>query len=112
MKLGIYHVKFTSAQQSYGEGLAVFKDTSINGGDTGYVYLGSFSIDATNVSAKIKVKRWNHGAVSIFGPLQDFDLDLKGTVAPDAASFSVTGSVVQMPGMKITINGRRVSDAA
>lgn len=39
---GIYHVRFSSSidGRNFGEGLATFKDGSVNGGDHGYLYLG------------------------------------------------------------------------
>lgn len=111
MKAGIYHVKFRSNQQSHGEGLAVIKDGSINGGDQGYLYLGSFKVDGVNVSAKVKVKKWSNALTSVFGNLADFDLDLRGSFTADFGAFSITGSMIQMPTMRITIEGRRVSDA-
>jgi len=111
MKAGIYHVRFSSVQGNHGEGLAVFKDGTINGGDHGYLYLGTFRRDGANVTASLRVKRWNVGAVSVFGPLAEFGLELTGTVAPDDSSFLVSGPVSGQQQFRIEINGRRIADA-
>lgn len=112
MKAGIYHVKLRSSQQSHGEGLAVIKDGSINGGDQGFLYLGSFIVDGVNVVAQVKVKKWSSALTSVFGNLAEFDLDVRGSFTADFGSFSIAGSMVQAPAMKITIEGRRIADAA
>lgn len=108
---GIYHVKFTASSRDFGEGLAVFKDGKINGGDPGYLYLGAYEMTGLQIAAKIKVKRWNPAVTSVFGNLAEFDLDLSGTITADDAKFAVTGFVVQNRQQKISIDGRRLADA-
>ena len=113
MKPGIYHVKFSAAASSnFGEGLAVFKDGKVNGGDMGYLYRGSYEISDSKVIAKLKVKRWNPAVTSIFGSFPEFDLDLTGHMPPDASLFYAEGPVVQNPKLRMTVNGRRLDDAA
>jgi hypothetical protein len=114
MNPGIYYVKFSSPTTSMsGEGLAVLKDGTINGGDIGYLYIGSFTVkDDTAITADLKVKRWNPAITSLFGNLPEFDLNLSGHVAADLTSFSATGGVIGRPGVTIVIKGRRLSDAA
>lgn len=111
MKSGIYHVKFTSSQNIYGEGLAVFRDGTINGGDAGFLYLGSYQEVPAGVMAKLKIKNWNPSIRSTFGNLSEFELDLRGTFAADLSTFTVTGGTPQRPGASISITGRRLADA-
>lgn len=94
-----------------GEGLAVFKDETINGGDHAYLYLGSYKEAGDSVTAKLKIKKWNNSAISVFGPLKDFDLELQGNFQSAGAAFQVTGHTPQMPGATITIIGNRLADA-
>lgn len=108
MKNGIYHVRFSSQQGSHGEGLVVVKDGAVNGGDPGYLYLGTMLSDSNAVSGRLEVKRWNTKLPSIFGPLGSFSLDLSGTINGDG--FTVTGNVSHQPALRITISGRRLSD--
>lgn len=111
MKAGIYHIRFSSAQGDHGEGLAVFKDGTVNGGDQGYLYLGTFRQDGSQVTAWLRVKRWNKSAVSVFGPLAEFGLQVGGTVAADDSSFKVAGPVSENQLFRIEIVGRRIADA-
>jgi len=113
MKPGIYHVTFApSLQQDQADGLVVVKGDTINGGDPGYIYRGSFKISGTKIAATLNIKRWNQYAVSIFGNIAAFDLEIEGQVSPDLSSFSGQGFVLQNPQMRLTFNARRIDDAA
>lgn len=111
MNSGIYSVKFATPL-GYGVGLAVFKDGSINGGDNGFLYLGKYTTDGAHVTAQLNVKQWQPGVSSVLGPYTNFDLNLRGTLQADGSSFSVSGAAVKAPNIKISIEGRRISDAA
>ncbi|MEY2489633.1 MAG: hypothetical protein QOC70_1575 [Verrucomicrobiota bacterium] len=112
MKPGIFHVTFSSpATHLSGEGLAVIKSGTINGGDLGYLYSGTFIQADSSVSSSLTIKQWNAKVTGIFGPLKEFALTLTGTVSDDRNSFAVTGSVVENPQTTISINGRRLADA-
>lgn len=112
MKPVIYAVKFPAASSyNFGEGIAVFKDGNINGGDLAYFYRGSYYISNSTVTAKLRVKRWNPAVASIFGSFPEFDLDLNGHIPPDWSLFHREGVVIQNPQLHITIDGRRLDDA-
>jgi hypothetical protein len=112
MQPAIFHVKFTSSLRDFGEGLAIFKDGKINGGDHGYLYIGSYEMTDAGVSGRINVKRWNPSVTSVFGNLAEFELNLNGSLAADGSTFSASGTISQMPQMSISINGRKLADAA
>ena len=111
MTPGIYRVKFSSVQQGYGEGLAVFKDGTINGGDDGYLYVGHYTRDGKIVNAQIKINRWSQNAVSVFGNIQTFDLVLRGEIADNLSEFTVSGFAAQLPNLNIIVQGQRLADA-
>jgi hypothetical protein len=112
MKPGIYHVKFAAvSSHNVGEGLAVFGDGKVNGGDPGYIYQGSYELVESKVKAKLHVKRWNPSFVSIFGNFAEFDLAFEGQMPADWSLFYAEGTVVQYPQLRITVNGRRLADA-
>jgi hypothetical protein len=110
MKQGIYHVKFSSSLGAMGEGLAVFKDGKVNGGDQGYLYIGSYAVNGSNVTAQLKIKRWNPAWVSIIGNINEFNLALTGSFSND--TFSVKGTSPAIPQAQIEINGRHLADPA
>ena len=109
---GIFHVTFKSSMGHGGEGLAVVKDGAVNGGDTGYLYQGSLSEADSQISGTLQISRWNRASVSIFGPLERFALELTGMVDAANDGFTVAGGVAGQPGLKITIRGRRIAEAA
>jgi hypothetical protein len=108
---GIYHVDFSSNVSNFGSGIAVFKSGSVNGGDHGYLYSGSFSGNGSEVTAMLVVKQWNPDVDSVFGPKKEFQLSLVGAQTPDR-NFVVEGNVVSEPLLKITIKGRFLSQVA
>ena len=111
MKPGIYHVRFASLlHQDQGDGLVIIKGQTINGGDVGYIYRGSFTITGTKLTTRLNIKRWNQYAASIFGNIAAFDLDIAGDLSTDLTSFSGQGFVVQNPQMRLTLNAQRIDD--
>lgn len=111
MQDGIYHVTFSSSLGAAGEGLAVVKNGTVNGGDAGYLYQGGLSQNGEQVSGTLQISRWNRNMVSVFGPLDRFALQLSGAAAAND-SFTVTGGIPNQPGLAITIRGRRLAEAA
>jgi hypothetical protein len=113
MKPGIYYVTFSSAStQNAGEGIAVFKDNKVNGGDIGYFYRGSYSIKDSIITARLQIHRWNPVVTSVFGSYAEFELEVTGSVTADSELFSADGTMTQQPQLNIMIKGRRLGDAA
>jgi hypothetical protein len=112
MKPGIYHVRFaTTFQHDQGDGLVIVSNQqTMNGGDIGYIYRGSFTVSGTKLTARLNIKRWNQYAVSIFGNIAAFDLDIEGHLSSDLTSFSGEGAVVQNPKMRLSLNAQRIED--
>lgn len=111
MQDGIYHVRFSSSVGSSGEGLIVVKQGTVNGGDAGYLYIGELGVSGETLSVQLNIKRWNPSHVSVFGPLDNFGLQLLGKENAEG-SFTVTGGIPSHPGSSITISGRFLSTAA
>lgn len=111
MQDGIYHVSFSSNANDFGEGIAVIKNGSVNGGDHGYVYAGTLQEVSGAISAVITIKQWNRGVPSVFGPASELVLELVGSSSGEAA-FTANGSVRGHPGQMITIRGEFLSKAA
>lgn len=107
---GIYHVTFSSSND-LGEGIAVFKGNSVNGGDHGYLYTGTKTGQSDQFTSMLTIKQWNPVARSIFGPIKEFVLELNGSFS-DNNSFVAQGCVAGQPDKKITIRGRYISAAA
>jgi hypothetical protein len=108
---GIYHVAFSSGTSAFGEGIAVFKGASVNGGDHGYTYSGTKNESGTSFASTLAIKRWNPSAHSIFGPVNEFSLELSGSTS-GANGFLAQGHVVGQPHLKITVRGKYLAAAA
>lgn len=108
---GIYHVTFSSNSNDFGAGIAVFKGSSVNGGDHGYLYTGSMSGSGGQFTSSLKIKQWEPSVQSVFGPEKEFTLELTGASTNDQ-SFTAEGHVAGQPQAKITIRGRYLSAAA
>lgn len=107
MQTGLYSVEFSSGTGSFGAGIIVFTGDKVYGGDAGYYYTGSVEAGEGTTMARIRVGHHHGERNSIFGSLNEFNLDLTGSLTQDAVNFS--GHVVEHPAMKIAIKGRRVS---
>jgi hypothetical protein len=113
MTPGIYYVTFSAAATgNVGEGLAVFKDNKVNGGDIGYLYRGSYTISSNSITADLHIKRWNAAIHSVFGSFPEYHLRVRGTASADWGNFTVEGDMVEHPQFRISIKGRRLGDAA
>jgi hypothetical protein len=112
VKEGLYHVDFISGNRSTGQGTVVIKGTTVNGGDTGFVFSGRIYGTDEKLTADLHVTRWNAGHVSVFGNLPEFHLSLSGKASAAKGTFSVSGSVKGRPGLNIAIEGRYLSPAA
>ena len=110
MRDGMYHVIFSSAQGA-GEGLAVFKGESVNGGDDGYLYTGPKTQKGDAFKSTLTIKKWKQDAQSIFGNVQQFTLNLEGRDSP-GGGFEASGHVVGQPDARISIRGRFLSELA
>lgn len=111
MQDGIYHVTFSSNSNDFGQGIAVFKGDSVNGGDHGYLYTGTKSGQAGQFTSRLTIKQWNNSVQSVFGPAKEFVLELNGS-ASGGNGFLAHGHIAGQPQAKITIRGQYLSAAA
>ncbi|HDS1132012.1 GrlR family regulatory protein [Stenotrophomonas maltophilia] len=110
MKDGIYHVNFSSNMQSMGDGVAVFKGQSVNGGDAGYTYSGHLDGNDHGFASTLSIKRWNDFSESVFGALDEFRLQFTGKF--DDFGFDAEGYIVGQPQARITVRGRFLAPVA
>ncbi|MCR1572641.1 GrlR family regulatory protein [Stenotrophomonas sp.] len=110
MKDGIYHVRFSSNMRGVGEGIAVFKAGAVNGGDSGYTYSGTLATADGGFSARLTIKRWDPSSESIFGGLDQFELEFRGS--DTTFGFSAKGSIVGHPEATLAVDGRYLTPAA
>ncbi|WP_312299223.1 GrlR family regulatory protein [Stutzerimonas nitrititolerans] len=111
MNSGIFEVSFRSSIQDFGEGLVVIKDGTVNGGDAHYLYTGQFAESSGTTNAKIKVQMWKAGSTSIVN-IDNYELDLTGTIDFEHGALRLRGQVVGQPSLVVSVEGRKIADAA
>lgn len=99
---GLYAVHFKT-QYSAGTGVVSVSNGSINGGDTGYAYQGKLKYTSQGVSTTLSVWRFDPQMESVFGPADNFELDVSGPHSDK--SFELTGNIKGHPAQKIDISG-------
>jgi hypothetical protein len=79
IKDGIYYANFYTPNKSdSGEGIAVFRDGYLNGGDHGYTYQGRFIRNEYEASLEATIERWKPDVESVFGHLKSYKIKFKG----------------------------------
>lgn len=101
---GFWTVQFQGVQGG-GGGVAVFNKHKVQGGDSGYTYLGTYEESGNNVKAKIKVSNFSPGFPNVMGHQGDFELEFSGTVNGDV--MNVTANLVGAPNMKLQAQLKR-----
>jgi len=108
METGVYSVRFTGPK-TFGSGVVVVDRGRLHGGDHGYYYIGGYRITEPNrLSAQLHIARHQPGIESVFGPLDQFDLELFGTST--ATSFSTQAQIAGHTSISIQVEGRKVSN--
>ena len=97
----------SNLMQGVGEGIAVFKGERVNGGDSGYRYLGFKQGDGAGFTAKLSIKRWDPGSECLFGGVDQFELEFRGDATE--AGFSAQGSIVGRSEATLVVVGRYVA---
>lgn len=108
---GIYHLRFTSSSNDYGEGIAVVKDGSFNGGNGGFVFTGTQQINGDKFTCTLSIKQWNEEVVSIFGPIKEFTLEITGVNTSDGG-FVANGNLAGHTEASITVKALYLSSLA
>jgi hypothetical protein len=102
METGLWTVEFFSSLGLGGNGIAVLKDKRILGGDAGYYYEGTYSLENGKFTGTITVIRYDKNIISVFGDIDKFSFDFEGTLLSDEYSIraSVKGYNFQSKGKK------------
>ena len=104
---GFWIVQYEGVQGN-GGGVAVFMKGHVLGGDTGFIYTGTYQTNEQELSARVKVRNFLPEVPSVLGVKGDFELALKGTVA--GSIIKAAASLVGQAGPGIVVKLTRVSD--
>jgi hypothetical protein len=95
---GFWTVQFTGVQ-GWGAGVVTFMAGQVFGGDSGFLYEGTYTQQGNAMNARVHVRRYVAGAPNVMGR-DNFDLELTGTLQGN--TIGVTGVI---PGTQLRLNG-------
>ena len=103
MERGLWTVEFKTNVGGAGTGTIILDKGRVAGGDAGYYYIGKYTLDQDKITAEAKIRKYNPGHVSVFGPLEYGDLKIVGSIS--GSLMDATGQLDQLPSAKMTIKG-------
>ena len=95
---GFWTVQFTGVQ-GWGAGVITLIGGRLFGGDSGFLYTGTYTQQGNALTARVHVKQFVTGAANVMGR-NEFDLELTGTLQGN--TLAATGSV---PGTQLRLTG-------
>jgi hypothetical protein len=102
---GFWIVQYEGVQ-GYGGGVAVLIKGHILGGDTGFLYTGTYQTDEVTLSARIMVRNFLPEVPNVLGVAGDFELLMKGDIAGQTIRGSAT--LIGQEGAGIDIANKRL----
>jgi len=106
---GLWTVEFISTINRYGRGVLIVNDNRLLGGDDGYYYSGTWNVTDNNIEAHINVIKYDDNSVSVFGNINQFQLNLNGEI--DEYQFNAVGTIVNNPQAQIRVVGTKRVDS-
>ena len=85
--------------QGFGSGVATFINGQVFGGDSGFMYIGTYTLQGNTVKANVHIKPHVAGAANVMGQ-SEFDLQFTGTL--NGNTLNVTGTI---PGTQLQLQG-------
>ena len=84
-----------------GGGVAVFENGKVLGGDTGYTYVGTYTIQNNTLKARVKVSNFLPSVPNVLGLQGDFDLEINAPATDNLIQGAMT--LVGRPGAGIVV---------
>ena len=104
---GFWIVQYEGVQGN-GGGVVFFLKGRIFGGDSGFVYTGTYQTDEKTITGRVKVRNFLPEVASVFGIPGDYELILKGNVAGQRIEGSA--SLVNQAAMGIVVKLTKIGD--
>ncbi|PSB50348.1 GrlR family regulatory protein [Chamaesiphon polymorphus] len=114
MTEGIFSLSFEADGKQLGSGFAAFKDGTIRGGDTDFLYNGTYRLDEKNsdsaphFEAKVSVQYYKGINLAIFGKMTQFPIEISGIFTPEGISGH--GIMTKFGKDEIDLNGVKIDD--
>ena len=99
MKDGIYNVVFESHDASFGEGILVVSQGTVNGGDIGFIYQGKLQRPVM----ELRVRQYQTDILSVLGMEGEYTLEMRYEEEVEhEGHYRLSGRVSGMPEKQIT----------
>ena len=99
----LYGIEFFSNQFSEGYGVVVLETGRIFGGDSSFVYVGSYTINNGKITASVRCTNDRKTLQTVFNGLDDYTLILSGQLDEQYQEFSLQGYIKDRPLKTISI---------
>ena len=97
---GLWAVQYVGLEGN-GGGVAVFENGKVLGGDTGYTYVSTYTIQNSTLKARVEVSNFLPDVPNVLGLQGDFDLEINAPVTGDLIQGAMT--LVGRPGAGIVV---------
>jgi hypothetical protein len=97
---GFWIVQFEGIQGN-GGGVVVLTKGQVFGGDSAYVYMGSYQTQEASMRARVTVRAFLPGVPNVLGAVGDFDLSISGNVEGNVIKGKA--SLINQPGAGIVV---------
>jgi T3SS negative regulator,GrlR len=104
---GFWIVQFEGVQGN-GGGVVLFIKGRIFGGDSGFVYTGTYQTDEKTITGRVAVRNFLPEVASVFGIPGDYELSLKGNVV--GRTIEGSASLANQEAMGIVVKLTKVGD--
>jgi T3SS negative regulator,GrlR len=104
---GFWIVQYEGVQGN-GGGVVFFTKGRIYGGDSGFVYTGTYQTDEKTIAGRVSVRNFLPEVASVFGIPGDYELNLKGTVVGQQIHGSA--SLVNQQAMGIVVKLTKIGE--
>ncbi len=101
---GFWTVQFTGVQ-GWGAGVITLIGGRVFGGDSGFLYTGTYAQQGNALTARVHIKQYNSGVPNVMGR-NEFDLELNGTLQGN--TLAGTGTI---PGTQLRLNATLTKQA-
>lgn len=104
----LWSVDFLANTQRPGAGVVVLESSRAFGGDSNYIYIGSYKLVHEILKAEVKVTHYSGPMNSVFGARKEFTLKLEGKIAE--RTFDLRGHIVDQPELEIIVRLTKRAD--
>lgn len=104
---GLWVVQF-EGMQGGGGGVVVLVRGRVLGGDSGYVYEGSYDVEGAKITGTVSVHNFLPGVPNVLGMVGDFKLRLEGEI--DGAEINAKAALIEPPGVGIAVKLTRCAE--